>query len=66
MASLAAYFAMGGYAGFVWAAWGLTALVMAGLVLVSWRELKSRQSELQALQDLHPGRRGRIRTGQEE
>jgi len=50
---------MGGYAGFVWWAYGVTALVMAGLVLATWRGLKTRERELKALQDMSPGRRGR-------
>jgi heme exporter protein D len=60
MASFTSYFAMGGYAGYIWSAWGLTALVMAALAVASWRALKSSQRELKTLQDLYPGRRGRI------
>jgi heme exporter protein D len=34
---LAAYFAMGGYAAFVWPAYGIAAAVLGGLVIYSWR-----------------------------
>jgi heme exporter protein D len=59
MASLATYFSMGGYAAYVWSAYALTVIVMLGLVLTTWRGLKSRESELKTLQQLIPGRRGR-------
>ena len=39
---LSSYFAMGGYAGYVWPAYVLAAAVIAGLLLVSLRELKAR------------------------
>ena len=41
MNSLAQYFAMGGYAGFVWPAYGLAAIVMIGLAVLSVRRLAS-------------------------
>jgi len=37
MSGLAAYFAMGGYAGFVWPAYAIAAAVLGGLALQSWR-----------------------------
>ena len=43
---------MGGYAGFVWSAFGVTALVLVGLLVVSWRSLKAREAELAALPPL--------------
>jgi len=62
---LSSYFAMGGYAGYVWPAYALAAVVIAGLLLVSMRELKARERELKILQELSPGRRGRSRDGSE-
>lgn len=61
MDALSSYFAMGGYAGYVWPAYALAALVIAGLLLASWRGLKARERELRLLQELSPGRRGRSR-----
>ena len=57
MSGLTTYLAMGGYAAYVWPAWGLTALVMLGLLVATWRTNKAREAELKALQDLQPSRR---------
>jgi heme exporter protein D len=40
---------MGGYAGFVWPAYALAALVLLGLLAVSLRQLRKAESELAAL-----------------
>jgi heme exporter protein D len=65
MDTLSSYFAMGGYAVYVWPAYVLAAVVIAGLLIVSLRELKARERELKSLQELSPGRRGRSRDGSE-
>jgi len=65
MDTLSSYFAMGGYAGYVWPAYLLAAVVIVGLLLTSWRGLKARERELKLLQELSPGRRGRSRDGSE-
>jgi heme exporter protein D len=44
------FFEMGGYAGYVWPAFGATALVLAGLLLASVRSLRVQESMLAALQ----------------
>lgn len=44
------YLAMGGYAAFVWPAYGFTALVMAGLALASRRALRQARVELAVLE----------------
>lgn len=48
------YWAMGGYAVFVWPAYGLSALVMVGLVVTAWRTLKLRERDLAKLRDQLP------------
>lgn len=53
------YFAMGGYAAYVWPSYGLTAVVMIGLLVMSLRELKDNEATLKALENLRPGRRAR-------
>lgn len=53
------YFAMGGYAAYVWPSYGLTAVVMIGLLIMSLRELKDNEATLKALENLRPGRRAR-------
>lgn len=45
------FFAMGGYAAFVWPAYGLTALVMLGLLVDTVHRLRSRRRRLEALED---------------
>ena len=44
------YLAMGGYAAYVWPAYGLTVLVMGGLVGQSVRHLRARQRAVAALE----------------
>ena len=45
---MADFFAMGGYADFVWTAYGLTAAVLAVLVVSSVRRLKTLERDLAA------------------
>ena len=40
---------MGGYAGFVWPAYGIAAIVLVGLLVISRRELKGAEKTLDAL-----------------
>ncbi|MTJ79587.1 MAG: heme exporter protein CcmD [Telmatospirillum sp.] len=60
MDALTAFFDMGGYARFIWPAYGLVTLVALGLLVTSGRALRSRERELAQLQERNPGRRGRI------
>ncbi len=41
---------MGGYAAFVWPALAIAAVVMTVLSVASWRTLRAREAELEALQ----------------
>ncbi|PKU24516.1 heme exporter protein CcmD [Telmatospirillum siberiense] len=61
MDSIATFFEMGGYARFVWPAYGLVGLVTVGLLVTSLRTLRVRERALAALQEEMPGRRGRSR-----
>ncbi|MBV8738375.1 MAG: heme exporter protein CcmD [Alphaproteobacteria bacterium] len=47
---MSAYFAMGGYAVFVWPAYALTATVLGGLVLYSWQRYRDSIRNLERLQ----------------
>lgn len=49
MTSLDAFLSMGGYGGFVWPAYGIAALGLVGAWLISWRGLKTREREFEAL-----------------
>ena len=61
MNALSDFFAMGGYAGFVWTAYGIVAVALVGLVIASRRELRARQQEIAALEAASPRRRARGR-----
>jgi len=56
MESFAHFLDMGGYARFVWPSFGLTLIVLVGLLMVSRRALKGAEAELAALQSAAPGR----------
>lgn len=43
------FFAMGGYAGFVWSAYAVAAIVMIGLLVQTVRSLRARAAELDSL-----------------
>jgi heme exporter protein D len=46
MNAIARFFAMGGYAAFVWPAYGLAVAVLGGLALYSWRRYRASQRAL--------------------
>ena len=51
MDALGAYFAMGGYAAFVWPAFVLSVAVLAGVLMQSRKKLKSSEAALADLVD---------------
>jgi len=59
MQSISNFFAMGGYAGFVWSAYGAAALILIGLLVMSWKDLRARQAEVAALEAASPRRQSR-------
>ena len=58
MNAITEFFAMGGYAPYVWGAYGLTAAVAIALVAVSLAQRRSAMRTLAALERLRPNRRG--------
>lgn len=52
MSSLGEFLDMGGYGAFVWPAFGITALVMAGLLAVTVYQLRQRRRQLAELESL--------------
>lgn len=54
---MADFFAMGGYAAYVWPAYGLAALVMVGLLAATLKGLRSAETTLKALEGSRPARR---------
>ena len=61
MEQIRTFLAMGGYAGFVWPAFALTAVVLVWLLVTTIRRLRHVQSALARLQASEPGAGGRIR-----
>jgi heme exporter protein D len=56
------YFAMGGYAAYVWPAFGVAAVILIALLLLSLRTLRAREAVLRNLEDSR-GIRRRSRDG---
>jgi heme exporter protein D len=50
MGDIGAFLAMGGYAGFVWPAYGVAFAVLGGLALFSWRRYRESTVALDRLQ----------------
>jgi heme exporter protein D len=50
MGDIGAFLAMGGYAGFVWPAYGVALVVLGGLALFSWRRYRESSVTLERLQ----------------
>ena len=51
------FLAMGGYAGFVWPAYALAAVVLVGLLVGSLRQLRKAEADLAALGPSRPRER---------
>ncbi len=50
MDDIGAFLAMGGYAGFVWSAYGIASAVLGGLSVYSWRRYRDSIVTLERLQ----------------
>ena len=59
MEKVTAFFQMGGYAAFVWPSLGLTVAIMAGLLIVTLRQLRARLRRLAELEAAGAQRRRR-------
>jgi heme exporter protein D len=57
MNAIAVYLSMGGYAVFVWPAYGVAFAVMGGLAVWSWRSYRLAARTLERLQADGPNRR---------
>ena len=56
------FLAMGGYAAYVWSAYGFAALVLIALLVQSWRSARRRGAELEQVRHLaRPARASRAR-----
>lgn len=50
------FFAMGGYAVYVWPAYGVAAVVLIGVLVASLRSLRAREAEIDAVEAGRPRR----------
>ena len=55
------FFAMGGYAVYVWPAYGVAVVVLIGLWIASLRSLRAREAEIEAVEAGRPRRERRVR-----
>jgi heme exporter protein D len=53
---VSSFFAMGGYAAYVWPAYGAAAAVLIGVWVASVRALRARESEIEAVEAERPRR----------
>jgi heme exporter protein D len=60
------FFHMGGYAVYVWSAYGVVAVVLIGLIVWTLAELRGSSAELKDLEALSPRRRRRAGASNEE
>ncbi len=63
MGAMAEYFAMGGYAVYVWPAYAVTVLVLIGMMVASVRSLRRHRKLLAALEAVRPPRGASRRSG---
>ncbi|MBK1838788.1 heme exporter protein CcmD [Azospirillum sp. YIM B02556] len=54
---------MGGYAAYVWPAYGIATLVLLGLLVATWKGLRNAEATLKALESARPARRRTRNTG---
>jgi heme exporter protein D len=57
MGDVGGYLAMGGYAAFVWPAYGVALAVLGGLAIQSWRRYRQSTAMLERLQQGRGARR---------
>ena len=48
------FFDMGGYAAFVWPAYGVAAVVLGGFAVLSWRRLRAAERALERVTESDP------------
>ena len=58
---MAEFFSMGGYAAYVWPAYGIAAAILVAMLIVSLRGLRRHETLLKTLQTNRPRRRERNR-----
>ena len=59
MDTIESFFSMGGYAAYIWPAYGIAVVVIAGLIVLSVRQLRANEREAAAMEADRPRRRGK-------
>jgi heme exporter protein D len=54
--AMSEFFAMGGHAAFIWPAYGITAVLLGGLLVLSLKSMRQREALVESLRG-HRGRR---------
>jgi heme exporter protein D len=52
------FLSMGGYAAFIWPTYAVAAMVLGGLLGVTWSGMRRREAELEALRAANRGKPG--------
>lgn len=63
MQSLSEFLEMGGYAAYVWSAYGITAVVLGGLLIATLRDMSARKKALEQLEPKRRSARGGPKAG---
>lgn len=53
------FLAMGGYGAFIWPAYAAAVILMAGILLLSWRKMRQREALVESLRDARRGAKQR-------
>jgi heme exporter protein D len=54
MSGLAQYFAMGGYAVFIWPSYGLGLILLAGMVIAAYRRMRLAETAIEEVEAASP------------
>ncbi len=65
MQAMSEFFAMGGYAAFIWPAYGFTAALLCGLLVLSLKSMRQREALVESLRS-HRGQRRAEETATQE
>lgn len=66
MDAIESFMNMGGYAAFIWPAYGITVVVLAVLIVVSLRQLRANEREAAAMEADRPRRRAKAEDSGDE
>jgi heme exporter protein D len=59
MEGLSTFFAMGGYAAYVWPAYGVAAIILIAFTIDSWRRVRAAAADLRRMEASNPSMKSR-------